>query len=140
MIDVSKDEFTKSFNKHYSIYKINPIVEDTKRLILFYAVECGLKSRLMYKRNVHMYTKLNEEDKCGHDIKKLLKKLGIEARYNLLSLKTNHNDHISSKEYQELWRYGVCICKSDKNEQRDKLIEDELNKIALWLENNPNRK
>lgn len=140
MIDVSKEEFMRGFHKHYSMYQESNQSKDSKCLILFYAVECGLKGILMYRRNIHMYSKLNEEDKCGHDIKKLLKKIGIESRYSLSNFRTKHGDRVGTKQYHEVWRYGVDISKEDKNNQIDEQIEKELHNIAIWISENECRR
>lgn len=134
-LEVSKMEFQRSFEKHYKLYKDCTESNSSKKMLLFYAVECGLKSKIMYKERVHNFTKLSEESqKCGHDLKKMLKILGI-SKFELGEIKTKHNDIVRCSEYNQFWRYGIDALNADENDKVNK-IESELIKVAEWIKNN----
>lgn len=68
MLDVSAEEFRSSRNRQEAAAKA---VSDssTRRLLLFYAVECGGKYQLLVNENKFLFSKLSEEDKgLGHDV------------------------------------------------------------------------
>lgn len=49
-INVTRREFQDSYHRHYKMYKETTGNEKSRRLLLFYSVECGLKS--LYKSDV----------------------------------------------------------------------------------------
>lgn len=68
MLDVSAEEFRSSRNRQEAAAEA---VSDssTRRLLLFYAVECGGKYQLLVNENKFLFSKLSEEDKgLGHDV------------------------------------------------------------------------
>ena len=46
-INITRREFQDSYRRHYKMYKETTGNEKSRRLLLFYSVECGLKSLLM---------------------------------------------------------------------------------------------
>ena len=46
-INITRREFQDSYRRHYKMYKESAGNDKSRRLILFYSVECGLKSLLM---------------------------------------------------------------------------------------------
>lgn len=134
MKDVSKQEFEKSFEKHYKNYKNIQPSNSSTRLLLFYAVECGLKSLIMSQEHVFLFSKLSEEEQnCKHDLKKLLKILGVEEKYKLKAIKTNRGESITCGHYNEFWRYGLQCAQKEIDENKEMQIEEELKKIAEWI-------
>lgn len=61
-LNVTRREFQNSFRSHYSYYKQSGSYcsgnEKTRRLILFYAVECGLKCLIMKNTHSNSYEEL----------------------------------------------------------------------------------
>jgi hypothetical protein len=132
-------ELKTSFRKHFHVYnKIDPTFNPmTRRLLLFYSVESGLKCFLLMKirknntndfQQHHEYSYLREH---GHDIKKLIKFSGISgsADYNLTHFTDIHGNQIEPEYLHQIWRYGI---KTDK-EQNEAEAERVLKNIALWL-------
>lgn len=134
MLDVSVQELGESFQKHYEVYKNGLGSDNSKRLALFYAVECGLKGILLKKYHVFLYSKLDEKYQYGHDIKKILKNFGIESSYKLNSFQTKHKDQVHVEHYHEVWRYGMEL--DQRNEEIVKEIEANLSDIAKWIDEN----
>lgn len=137
VIEVTSKEFRASFKKHYHCYQSIKGYDRTKRLILFYAVECGLKYRLMKRTNQNSYSELLNVDgmddlgksQNGHNIKLLLRKNDI-FRFHIDPIHIyDRRECIQSNQFNQLWRYGVT---ADFDEERDAEIIFE--KIARWLD------
>jgi hypothetical protein len=109
----------------------------TKRLLLFYSVESGLKYFLL---NSIQKTNTTDLEGCfeylqkhGHDIRELVKsaKIGRQSNYQLQSFKSNAlNRRIEPEALHQIWRYGIetkCPAKEEK-------AETILQNIAVWLE------
>ena len=81
-INVTRREFLESYRNHYKLYCNTTTTESrkTRRLILFYAVECGLKSLIMKQtgnntfQQLEQYCQTNPGKKlAGHDIRAMIK-------------------------------------------------------------------
>jgi hypothetical protein len=109
----------------------------TRRLLLFYSVESGLKCYLLRKIEKNNTTDLQNHrafdylQAHGHDIKQLVKSSGISGRsqYILKSVFDMHGNKIEPENLHQIWRYGITARKS-RDEQE---AEDTLENIALWL-------
>lgn len=138
-INVKRREYQESFKKHYKVYRSTEFLKEnnTRRLILFYSVECGLKCLILKKTGKNTYEELceyarisNKREICGHNIKAMLKELDLT--FTLKSIKLNKNvgaKQIAPKEYNQLWRYGI----QTKNERDEQQVEEVLNKIAEMI-------
>ena len=60
MLDVSAEEFRRSRNRQEQV-AAKTVDENARRLLLFYAVECGGKYQLMVDEGCHLFTKLSAE-------------------------------------------------------------------------------
>lgn len=138
VIDTSKREFSESFRKGYELYKKGNLPKYTANLVLFYAVECGLKAILLSQQHVYMFSKLCKDYReYGHDIKKLLKHFGIESRFELKCFCTKLGQQVQPYQYHEVWRYGVEYDARDM--EKIQKIENNLDEIAKWIEQNNGR-
>jgi hypothetical protein len=141
-IPASRRELKNAFGKHYHVYNTmeHPSPPMTRRLLLFYAVESGLKSYLLKGIHKHMtselyaYKQFNDLQEHGHDIKLLVKFAGISGQkdYQLGNLFRKNGDTIAPEQFHQLWRYGI-ESRASKNEDH---IEVVLRNIADWLSNN----
>lgn len=138
-INITRKEFQQSCKKHFSLYKnINSaIAPRTRRLLLFYSVECGLKSLIMKNIGKNTYEELKKysEDNSrrvhGHDLKAMTQEVGIEHEYPLKKIRlAKDGGDVTSDCFNELWRYGASI--EDENEETK--AEDTLRGIAEWIE------
>lgn len=88
------------------------------KLMLFYAVECGLKA--VYLKRLHSDVIDSEiAHELKHDINKIMDKLLIGNRY-LLPMKMNMSTYKKNKvdtprncqtgDLNQVWRYGGTIC------------------------------
>lgn len=136
-INITRSEFRRSFQNHYIMYTNTEdgMPERTRRLILFYAVECGLKSLILKNIGKNTYQEMQEYyDMCGkkipgHDLKEMTKEVGIEASYPLKSIKLDKSRYVKPKQYNELWRYGATV----EDEAEEKREEKTLLQIADWI-------
>lgn len=136
-INITRSEFQRSFRNHYLLYNKTDagFSPRTRRLILFYAVECGLKSLILKNIGKNTYEELSEyyqtngKHKPGHNLKEMTKEVGIETTFPLKSITLKKGRLIRSEQYNELWRYGAAI-ESSAEEERE---EQTLIAIAEWL-------
>lgn len=142
MILADKRDYKSGYEKHYSAYmKLSSqnVSIHSRRLLLTYCVECGLKYLLLDKwRQINPKEIIeNKEDKRNgiiksHNLEKILKELGQLSAFNFPQMLTNHQDNITSDNFHELCRYGINVKESDKD--KEKKYEEELIKIADWIE------
>jgi hypothetical protein len=139
-IPVSQMELKNAFKKHYHVYSTidssyNPI---TRRLLLFYAVESGLKCYLL--KRIHknttneLYAYYKSVGLRGHDIRRLVKLVGIMGKdaYHLKRFVMADGNLVEPEQFHQVWRYGIKT-ESAKNEAQAESI---LKNIAVWLTNN----
>ena len=136
-----RKDYKRGYLKHYTAYKMLVNEDSTvssRRLLLVYSVECGLKYKLLEKWRLLSIANViqNAQDKRGkvlgsHDLRILLKELGQEGKFHLSPIKTVHREIIAIKDFHQICRYGINV----KNESLNKMQqnENELNKIAEWL-------
>lgn len=67
-INVTRREFQDSYRRHYKMYRETVGNDKSRKLILFYSVECGLKSLLMKELGNHTYEEFMQC--CGDEKKK----------------------------------------------------------------------
>lgn len=121
-------------------------MSNAHRLLLFYAVECGLKVALM-KRKRATCTKDCEKEiiDAQHDINKLLDHLKAGVQYKLprssymTSVRINGQDiprAIASGQINQMWRYGGKLDprNSKNNCKNDAEIEKALLRICDWID------
>lgn len=110
---------------------------NSKRLLLFYAVECGLKA-VWLKRNRKSVFGADDAQGVGHDICKLARAFHVShdskslSNIKLSPIKENKRHMargVGIKELHQAWRYGgVCESPSDGE------CEKELLKLKNWIE------
>lgn len=137
-LDTSADEFLRSRNRQEQQAQIAKD-KATRRMLLFYAVECGGKYQLLKKNSLFMFSKLPENLRnVNHGIPQLLKEIGIETKIEFPILKSRHDQDVHPNHYQEVWRYGIDY--KDENDQIGKAIEEELKRILERLHEIEGRK
>lgn len=133
-MDVKLHQLRKSFKKHLSNYNNAKEIDISERLLLFYAVENGLKFVILkrLKRNsskeVENITdvKVFFKGSTGHDIDRMLKYLKSPS-YLYLKQKA---DHLNSSDLHLYWRYGVEL----PSPTIEKELEKKLREISQWIE------
>lgn len=107
------------------------------RLLLFYAVETGLKAVLLKRERKN--DSEGEFSEFKHDLNKIMDylRVGQNLRLNRINLNTlqgkqrtaNNGDTVSCGELNQVWRYGTQAKKPT-----DKELEAKLLAIQKWIE------
>ena len=138
-INITRREFQVSCRNHYSMYKNTDAAAcpRTRRLLLFYSVECGLKSLIMKEIGKNTYEELkkyseeNQKHIHGHDLKAMTQEMGIEHKYPLKRIRlAKEGQDVGSDRYNELWRYGAPVMDEDEEKRAEKTLLG----IAEWIE------
>ncbi|BAP57468.1 hypothetical protein THII_3171 [Thioploca ingrica] len=113
--------------------------ENPHRLLLFYAVECGLKAVIMKREGLSRTDRNSNISQLGHDINGLLEYLkvrrlrltgGVKMKTILTGKKHNENRPVEPKELNQMWRYGGEAEGIPSNAN----IENQLLNLVKWIE------
>lgn len=141
MVLADKRDYKRGYEKHYRTFrKLKQANSDlrSRRLLLVYSVECGLKYKLLdvWRENNPKQILDNKDDWrrkiiTSHNLEKILKELGQASTFVFpVAIETKHGDFITSETFHQFCRYGVeAKRKSDKEDK----YEEELIKVAEWL-------
>lgn len=117
-LHVTQQEIDRAYRLHKQFYEAakptSPAL--SRSLILCYAVECGLKQRLMRNYNL-LDTAQMEQSAIGlhHDLRRYLKEAKLPAAAVLTAGKAKHspacrpNQQVQPHQYHEAFRYGVQL-------------------------------
>ena len=117
------------------MYKESAGNDKSRRLILFYSVECGLKSLLMKDMGNNTYEEFllccgsEKKELTGHNISAMLKKLNPQNSYCLKNIHLKRGGVAPPEKFNELWRYGAALANGDEEEKAEKTLA----KIAEWI-------
>lgn len=141
MLIADKRDYRKGYEKHYQSYKrLKGENADicSRRLLLVYSVECGLKYKLLDKWNEENPQRILEgtDDKKikilkSHNLERILKELGQQGNFKFPRLKTVHRDIVDAESYHQFYRY--CINTHENQSDKEGKVEDLLNNIACWI-------
>ena len=145
MILADKNDYKKGYQKHYYTYQFLSSQNGatmSKRLLLVYSVECGLKYKLLEEWDIRSSNEIREilKDKNHprhnilgtHNLRKIIKELGQEGQFRFPQIRTSHKDNISVEEYHQMQRYGIKV--DDRDTEKDDKYEEVLQKIAAWIQ------
>jgi hypothetical protein len=130
--------FEVAFKKHYECYKRFTPNEHkrSKRLLLVYAVENGLKCILLQQigrgnskelqQHPHYRKYMKHE---GHDIRGMLAWAGTGGIFQIKSLQCKDDQNVDSHSLHQLWRYGL----ETKDNTLEENVEQTLRQIADWV-------
>jgi hypothetical protein len=146
MIHASDSDLRQAFHKHYSA--VQETKEGCSYLLLFYAVECGLKSILLRRKRMTSTAQIQDSALLSHDFAPLIKELrlphsvvgdigytGEQSQPKLPNFRL-HRDNSSweMREAHQAWRYGIRV-----NSQDQKILIEWLEKVCIWIKENSNR-
>jgi hypothetical protein len=108
------------------------------RLLLFYAVECGLKAVWLKRQNRSLFDQ-DDIDKTGHDLKQVLKDLNVGAELfqlpqELVLPSVLQNGALQPRKggisiLHQAWRYGGrCVTPADND------CERQLEQVLTWIQ------
>ncbi|MCI8517727.1 MAG: hypothetical protein HFG75_12835 [Hungatella sp.] len=142
MLHADKRDYRNGYYKHFRLYKkLHQENGDlnSRRMILIYSVECGLKYKLLDKWNENdprnVLDGKDEKKKSvltSHNLEKIIKELGQQGNFKFPQLETIHKDFVSSESYHQLYRY--CIRTQEKDREKEEKLEETLRNIADWIE------
>lgn len=132
-IQANRKNYRGAYKKHaYTYGKIQDGSDITKRLVLCYCVESGLKYLIMEDRNIVKISQADEEISGvlgSHDFRVLLKAVGRAGTYQFKNFQTEYGDTVNTGNYHQICRY--CINAKDMNDVYE--YDKTLNEIAEWL-------
>lgn len=111
--------------------------QNPHRLLLFYAVECGLKA-VWLKRQGRTLFEGDDINRTGHDLRQVLKNLNVGSSLSLSEnfrlsevargqAKLSRNGKFS--DLHQVWRYGgKCEAPTDKE------CEQQLQNVLNWIQ------
>lgn len=122
-IEVGCKELEKAFRKHIVLFGNGRT--SSHFLLLFYAVECGLK--YLYLRENRLTdtgriqdNALTKDNECsGHDLGRWAKAVKMPAQQGCISRIRRNNERWSICKAHQAWRYGAIINRDDE----DKMVE-----------------
>lgn len=142
MIHVGVSELKQSFNAHYTIVKAQNFQSASFHLLIFYAVECGLKSIWLKRNNLRSTEQIRDQTlltKDGHNFGVWIRKLGISAA----ALKNNKipgfhlargGSNWDAGKAHQAWRYGAKM-----EPQNEKILVEWLENLCSWIKENINK-
>lgn len=132
-------EIQNAWSNHFIAYHEQSIKTNSHRLMLFYAVECGLKAIIMKKERVqttnsNLKTVNNNITYFSHNINQLLTKLNVNdlnlylpQEITLEELKGGQTRSCRQDQINQMWRYGYRQNEIDQN------LENILLRIAEFI-------
>ncbi|HEC2088026.1 hypothetical protein LVW29_03400 [Klebsiella oxytoca] len=134
----TKQELTRAWRDATAVSDAEPR-QNPHRLLLFYAVECGLKAVFLTQRNLDIIDEENAE-LLSHDLNKianlvLLPKAqllpeGVSMKNcNINRASTPRNCHVS--QLNQVWRYGGKL--TGPGAITDQILEEKLLQINAWI-------
>jgi hypothetical protein len=110
--------------------------KNAHRLLMFYAVECGLKAIWLKRQNRTLFNKADIE-RTGHDLRVIVKELRLGSQYDLpehyqLDPAKHGTTHLPRNGdisiLHQAWRYGgQCITPNDIT------CESKLTALLSWI-------
>lgn len=136
MIKIKRREFEKGWARARSLYSNGvaaPPVNNAHRLMLFYAIENGLKALIMQLEKIKDGDAdfSIEQHNLNHllDRVKAAKALRITGSIVIKDQISQSNRGCHVGQINQMWRYG-CIAETPS----DADLEGQLNKVAQWIE------
>ncbi len=128
MIHAGISELRNSFRRHN---QEDLATAECRKLLLFYAVECGLKALVLEHLKLKSTDDLKDVlGKSGHDLHYWAKALKMPAthfgKWKTFRIR-GAPDHLSANRAHEAWRYGIDILPED-----DEALETCLKDLWNW--------
>ena len=128
MLDVSRRELQRAYRIHFNNYKAlqeNILEMNSCLLLLFYAVECGLKAVWCKRHRVETTSSAGSTfESFRHDISLILGDL--RSGITLTRTMEYKSGRINLEKFHECWRYGGKI-------NNEETIQKELENVCFWI-------
>lgn len=124
MIPAGYTELRKAFHNHTRISETGS--EDSHHLLLFYGLECGLKSVYLKRNRIRKTDQISDNKfQSSHDLFLFIKDLKLPAQTagaSHLSFRLQRGGTaLPIKNAHEVWRYGIMM------------REDDAQKLYKWM-------
>jgi hypothetical protein len=137
MIHASVSDLRQAFHRHHSA--VQATKDNCSHLLLFYAVECGLKSIWLKRNKLPSTDRIRNQtllSKDGHNFGVWIKELGLQRKVfgDISTPKPPnfrlHKDSSSweMSEAHQAWRYGIRV-----NSEDQKILVEWLEKVCIWI-------
>lgn len=136
MIIFTRRELERAWKQAWNAYYLCENKTNAHRLLLFYAVETGLKAVLLKRENKQDSD--GEFSEFQHDLNKIMDYLGIGKNLHFNRIKLNilqgkqrnasNGDIAKSGELNQIWRYGA-----QAQNPTDEELEKKLLAIQEWI-------
>jgi hypothetical protein len=140
MIPFTLREMTNAWRSNLDASKKKPR-SNAHRLLLFYAVECGLKAILMKREGKNYIDAHSSISGVKHSINRLLEKLragnavGLKKEIVMKDIKVDGGNSRTRRfgpdKINQMWRYG-----GGSSDPTDEEIEGQLLEITQWIKKN----
>lgn len=137
-IHVGVSQLRQAFNAHLGASQRTQGI--SKYLLLFYAVECGLKSVFLRRKNLRTTNDIEDRtllSEDGHNLARWINEVGVPERevgeppfFHL----SKGGANLDTEKAHQVWRYGVGM-----NSQDERVLVEWLEKICAWIKENINR-
>ena len=132
MLNITQKELERAFKKHNTFLNSQrDKANNSYKLILFYAVECGLKSLWMWEHKLNGTGKETGRGQKAtgflHNLNYLLKEMKWDRK--ILKAHTKNNEKVDHQNLHVAWRYGKQLEESSEI----RCVED-LESIRCQLE------
>ena len=131
MIHAGTSELKKAFRQHKNCSE--ECTAPSSYLLLFYAVECGIKS-ILYRDSKLKDHASDKQLYQSHDLIALVKELKLPTSMTNVNTTFHLKKDRQSWEIRrahEAWRYGVVIDKNDETQ-----LVNWLKQVAKWIKEN----
>lgn len=136
-LQANQGDYKSAFRKHFHAYSNWRATGSdlSKRLILVYCVECGLKYKVMKKERLIKIDDAQDDirnELTSHDLRRLLKRLNKAGMYTFPSIETKYGYSVHPEEYHQFCRYGIPA--DNRYIGAVNQFDDTLEEIAKWIE------
>jgi len=134
MLHISRKEMEKAFRYHQNFFdnSKNESHRNIRMMVLFYAVECGLKALYMRQNNLERTNQTNHNNQSieniRHNLNILLDRMKIKLQVPKIT--TENNTQVEHEDLHTAWRYGKKL-----HRQKEQKCIDTLIKILSQLKN-----
>ncbi len=132
MVHVTRKEIEEAFNSHRKKSATSSgKFGMTDKMLLFYAVECGLKALYMDKNKLKWTGQMNNSRESVSDFRHNLNDLMKKLKWNYKIPKINiDKNQIENDDLHQAWRYGKSL-----DEKQEKRCIEILSKILKEIRN-----
>lgn len=134
MIIITRRELTNAFKTLVKAAEYTPR-NNSHRLLLFYAVECGLKSLYLKRIRKDVIDGATANQLGGHNLNKAMSELRfndslhLPKKMSLSDINQNQSRQLECGKLNEVWRYGASLTGTYSDQDLEAKLENVITKI-----------